>query len=65
MGIAVMEGMEIPELTKSPQVILTKDTVDKYYDANGKVTMLPPLVSENQYLAETGVLQKFNNIEGL
>ncbi|HUG14176.1 MAG TPA: substrate-binding domain-containing protein [Thermomicrobiales bacterium] len=65
MGIAVMEDMEIPELTKSPQVILTKETVDTYYDADGHVKLLPPLVPENEYLAETGVLQKFNNIEGL
>lgn len=65
MGVAVLQGMEIPPLTKSPQVILTKETVDKYYNAEGRVQLLPPLVSENQYLAETGVLQLFGNIEGL
>jgi ribose transport system substrate-binding protein len=45
--------------------LLVKDTVDKYYDAEGKVKLLPPLVPENQYLKDTGVLQKFNNVEGL
>lgn len=65
MGIAILDGVEPPPLTKSPQVILTKETVDKYYDAEGKVTLLPPLVAENEYLKDTGVLQKFNNVEGL
>ena len=65
MGVAVMKGIKTPPLTKSPQVVLTKDTVDKYYDADGKVKLLPPLVPENAYLKDTGVLQKFKNIEGL
>jgi ribose transport system substrate-binding protein len=65
MGVAVMTDIETPPLTKSPQLVLTKETVDKYYDADGKVKLLPPLVPENEYLAQTGVLQKFNNIEGL
>jgi ribose transport system substrate-binding protein len=46
-------------------VILTKDNVEKYYDAAGKVKLLPPLVPDNQYLAATGILQKFHNVEGL
>ncbi|RIK39441.1 MAG: hypothetical protein DCC58_15290 [Chloroflexi bacterium] len=65
MGIAVMNGVTPPPLTKSPQIVLTKETVDKYYDADGKVKLLPPLVPENEYLKDTGVLQKFNNVEGL
>ena len=65
MGVAIMRGIKPPSLTKSPQVILTKETVDKYYDADGKVKLLPPLVPENLYLKDTGVLQRFHNIEGL
>jgi ribose transport system substrate-binding protein len=65
MGVAVMQGVKPPPLTKSPQVIITKDNVDKYYDASNKVKLLPPLVAENMYLRDTGVLQKFNNVEGL
>jgi ribose transport system substrate-binding protein len=65
MGVAIMHGVKPPSLTKTPQVILTKETVDKYYDAAGKVKLLPPLVPENLYLKDTGVLQKFHNIDGL
>lgn len=65
MGVAVMHGVKPPPLTKSPQVILTKDNVDKYYDGDGKVKLLPPLVPENAYLKDTGVLQLFHNIEDL
>lgn len=65
MGVAIMNGVTPPPLTKSPQAVLTKETVDKYYDADGKVKLLPPLVAENMYLKDTGVLQKFNNVEGL
>jgi ribose transport system substrate-binding protein len=65
MGVAINQGMTPPLLTKSPQIVLTKASVDKYYDANGKVILLPPLVLENQYLARTGVLQRFGNVEGL
>ena len=64
-GVAIMNGVTPPALTKSPQAVLTKETVDKYYDADGKVKLLPPLVAENMYLEDTGVLQKFGNIEGL
>jgi ribose transport system substrate-binding protein len=65
MGVAVMQGVTPPPLTKSPQVILTKENVDKYYDSANKVKLLPPLVPENMYLRDTGILQKFNNVEGL
>jgi ribose transport system substrate-binding protein len=65
MGVAIMNGVKPPPLTKCPQLILTKSTVDKYYDASGRVKLLPPLVPENLYLKDTGILQKFRNIEGL
>ena len=65
MATAVLNGVEPPPLTKCPQLVLTPDNVDKYYDAEGKVQLLPPLVPENEYLRDTGVLQRFNNVEGL
>ena len=65
MVAAILDGVTLPPLTKCPQIVLTRDTVDKYYDAEGKVQLLPPLDDTNSYLAATGILQKFNNIEGL
>jgi ribose transport system substrate-binding protein len=65
MTAAILGGVKPPPLTKSPQAVLIKDNVDKYYDADGKVKLLPPLVAENMYLKDTGVLQKFKNVEGL
>jgi ribose transport system substrate-binding protein len=61
---AIKNGVTPPKLTPAPQVMLTKDTVDKYYNGN-KVKQLPPLAPESEYLNDTGVLQKFGNIEGL
>jgi ribose transport system substrate-binding protein len=61
---AIKNGVTPPKLTPAPQVMLTKDTVDKYYNGN-KVKQLPPLAPESEYLKDTGVLQKFGNIEGL
>lgn len=65
MGIAISQGVTPPPLTKSPQAIITKADVDKFYDAAGTAILLPPLVDENRYLADTGILQKYAKIEGL
>lgn len=65
MGVAILEGVVPPELTKCPQVVLTAETVDDFYDADGNVLMLPPLDESNAYLADTGILQLFGNIQGL
>jgi ribose transport system substrate-binding protein len=65
MGVAIANGVKPPPLTKSPQVVLTKQTVDKYYDAACKVKLLPPRAPQNEFLKDTGVLQKFHNVEGL
>jgi ribose transport system substrate-binding protein len=65
MATAITNGVSPPELTKSPQIILTKDTVDTYYDAEGNVILLPELNETNAYLADTGVLQQFGNVSGL
>ncbi|WP_169196971.1 substrate-binding domain-containing protein [Devosia sp. MC1541] len=65
MGIALANGVTLPELTKAPQTVIDKSNVDKFYDADGNAIMLPPLVDENRYLADTGILQEYANIEGL
>ncbi|MCC8978524.1 sugar ABC transporter substrate-binding protein [Bradyrhizobium acaciae] len=65
MGVAIVNDKKPPPLTKAPQIVLTKKDVDTYYDAAGKVVMLPPLVPENRYLAATGILQKFGNVKDL
>jgi ribose transport system substrate-binding protein len=65
MGVAIANGVQPPALTHAPQLVLTKQTVDKYYDASGHAILLPPLDPENMYLKDTGVLQKFKNVEGL
>jgi ribose transport system substrate-binding protein len=61
---AIANGVKPPKLTPAPQVMMSKDTVDKYYDGD-KVIQLPPLVADNRYLADTGVLQKFGQVQGL
>jgi ribose transport system substrate-binding protein len=65
MGVALTNGAKPPELTHAPQLVLTKSNVDKYYDAAGRAILLPPLDSTNVYLKDTGILQKFKNVEGL
>jgi ribose transport system substrate-binding protein len=64
-AVAITQGVKPPALTSAPQVMLTKDTVRKYYNDDNSVKMLPPLVDNNQYLAKYGILQKFANVEGL
>lgn len=66
MGVAIKKGKKPPELTKTPQVVMTKDTVDKYFKVGSDQPIsLPPLSSEDQYLKDVGILQKFHNIQGL
>ena len=63
--MAILEGATPPDLTKCPQAVLTRENVDTYYDKDGNVIQLPPLDDSNSYLAKTGVLQLFNNVQGL
>lgn len=55
-AVAISNGVTPPELTPAPQIVLTKDNVDTYFDGNDSI-LLPPLVEDNKYLLETGVLQ--------
>jgi ribose transport system substrate-binding protein len=59
MAIALRMGLDLPNLTVSPQASFDINTVSKYYDANNKTIGLPPLVPGNDYLLKTGVMQKF------
>lgn len=55
-AVAIVNGVTPPDLTPAPQVMLTKDNVDQYYEGDS-VILLPPFVEGNQYLEETGVFQ--------
>ena len=65
MAVAILEGAVPPELTKCPQTVLTAENVDTFYDADANVILLPPLDDSNSYLAATGVLQLFGNVQNL
>jgi ribose transport system substrate-binding protein len=62
---AIVDGADIPELTAPPMVSITQENVNDYFDANGKVKQFPPLPKDSEYLAKTGVLQKFGNVQGV
>jgi ribose transport system substrate-binding protein len=62
---AISQGVTPPALTSSPEVGLTKQTVNEYYNAQDNPITLPALVPDNEYLAKTGILQKFLKIKGL
>jgi len=63
-AVAIHMGIKPPPLTSAPQVSLTKDNVDTYYNGN-TVKLLPPLAANADYLKQTGILQKFHNVQGL
>jgi ribose transport system substrate-binding protein len=63
-AVAIHNGVKPPALTSSPQLMLTKDNVDQYYDASA-IKLLPPLPRNAEYLKDTGVLQKFHNVQGM
>jgi ribose transport system substrate-binding protein len=66
MAVAVLQGAKPPELTPFPQITMDKTTVNKYYpNGSNDAKLLPALTADNQYLAKSGVLQFFNNVDGL
>jgi ribose transport system substrate-binding protein len=66
MAVAIEQGATPPELTAPPQVVVTKENVDTYFDPEtNDLIMMPPLPPESEYLIDTGILQKFGNVEGL
>jgi ribose transport system substrate-binding protein len=64
MAVAILEGAEPPDLTKGPQVVLTKDNVDEFYDGDTPKAA-PALAPESEYLKDAGVLQRFGHVPGL
>jgi ribose transport system substrate-binding protein len=64
MGVAMKKGIQPPTQTYCPQVVLSKDNVDQYYNGTTPKAV-PPLPSQDQYLVQTGILQKFGNIPGV
>lgn len=66
MAVAMLQGATPPALTPYPQITMDKTTVNKYYpNGSNEATLLPALTADNQYLAKSGVLQFFNNVDGL
>jgi ribose transport system substrate-binding protein len=63
-AVAIKQGIKVPDLTPCPQIMLTKDNIDTYYGSDNKVKLLP-FPPEAQYLVQTGVLQKFHNVQGV
>jgi ribose transport system substrate-binding protein len=64
-AVAIHNGVKPPPLTSAPQVSLTKDNVATYYNSDNTIKLLPPLADNAQYLKNTGVLQKFGNVQGI
>jgi ribose transport system substrate-binding protein len=67
MAKAVAGGVKPPaDVTPLPQIVLDKTAVDQYHAPNSvDVAKLPPLVADNQFLDDTGVLQYVRKVAGL
>ena len=66
MGVAMAHGVTPSAVTYIPQTVLTKSNVDKYFgSSNTTPKLLSPLPAGDDYLLKYGVLQKFDNSEGL
>jgi ribose transport system substrate-binding protein len=63
-AVAIHKGIKVPAYTPCPQLMLTKANVDTYYNADNTVKLLP-FPAEDQYLVQTGILQKFKNVQGV
>jgi ribose transport system substrate-binding protein len=65
-AVALARGEDVPAETYPPELVITKENIEKYYP-NGatKPAILPALPPSSEYLAKTGVLQKIGNVEGL
>jgi ribose transport system substrate-binding protein len=63
-AVAIKKGITVPALSPCPQIMLTKQNIDTYYTSDGKVKLLP-FPPEDQYLVQTGILQKFKNVQGV
>jgi ribose transport system substrate-binding protein len=59
MGVSVLNGQKPPPLTLAPQTVISKQTVSKYYGSGDTAIQSPPLAPQDQYLLQSGILQKF------
>jgi ribose transport system substrate-binding protein len=55
MAKAMVDGVEPPELTQAPQLVLTKENLDEYYAADGEIIKDPPVAAPSAYLEEYGL----------
>ncbi len=55
MAKAMAAGAKMPAVTQAPQLVLTKDNVDEYYDAEGNVIKDPPIPAASAYLEAHGL----------
>jgi ribose transport system substrate-binding protein len=66
MAVAIVDGATPPALTTTPQTVMTKATLSKYFANDGTTPLsLPSLSPGDEYLAKTDILQKFANVQGL
>jgi ribose transport system substrate-binding protein len=67
MAKAVAEGAKPPaDVTPLPQIVLDKTSVDQYHKPGSvEVSQLPPLVEDNKFLDDSGVLQYVRKVAGL
>jgi hypothetical protein len=69
--VTMSEGAKPPARTESPQGILTKQNMNTFFKPGTfTVRTLPPLQPlvdgvGNTYLAKSGVLQLFKNVQGV
>lgn len=65
MALEMLEGDVPPDRTATPQLVLTKENVDQYYEPGSTAPkVLPPLAPENDYLKDSELLKELDNIEG-
>ena len=60
-AVAIANGVTPPNLTPSPQIMLTKDNVDQYYEGTS-VILLPAFVDDNRYLSDTDVFPSLDSM---
>jgi ribose transport system substrate-binding protein len=65
-AVALKRGEEVPAETYPPELVITKENIEKYYPGGAtQPKLLPELPASSKYLEKTGVLQAIGNVEGL
>lgn len=61
MSAAILDGVEPPELTEMPYVILTKDNLNDFYpESFDRPVKLPDAIESNEYLYEYDILRDYS-----